>query len=539
MDDLRTIRAKFMSISDPLDERARRIWAAAEVRAIGWGGVSLVAQTTELFRATIHAGLKELESGRKASAPLLAGGRKRRPGGGRRALTHHRPGLVEEPERLVETTTCGDPMSPLRWTCKSTTQLAEALTRKGTAIRARAVASLLQDMDYSHQGSYKTKGGTSHPDRDAQFRYISRQKRFLRQRSQPVVSVDTKKKELVGPKKNGGRESRPKGQPELVNSHDFKDEKLGKAIPYGVYDLTANAGWLSVGVDHDTPAFAVASIQAWWMRMGRRVYPRATELLITADCGGRNSYRARLWKMELQRFADATRLRVAACHFPPRTSKWNKIEHRMFCHITENWRARPLISHEVVGNLIGATSTKTGLRIRATLDRKRYPKGVETAYNSCAELLRTHRLPISRGLKEIACDHDRARTAQVRRVLLLETQVHLHATDHAGLRVDVVPSELLHLHLVLERSHLLPERTLELLERARRRAALLDECLELGKCLELRQVSPVVSFHRRSPVSQFAAPEQLRTLAGDRHLHPPSRPSMTKWSRNRPGIAKN
>jgi hypothetical protein len=267
-------------------------------------------------------------------------------------------------------------MSPLRWTCKSTSQLAGALSRKGSTVSPRTVAGLLRDLEYSLQGNYKTKEGTEHPDRDAQFRHIGRQTEAFQRRGQPVISVDTKKKELIGSFKNQGQEWRPKGTPERVNSYDFKDETLGKVIPYGVYDLAANAGWVNVGVDHDTPAFAVASIRAWWLRMGRRAYPNASDLLITADCGGSNSYRARLWKTELQRLASETELEISVCHFPPGTSKWNKIEHRMFCHITENWRARPLINHEVVVNLIGSTSTKAGLTIRANLDKKTYPKGV-------------------------------------------------------------------------------------------------------------------------------------------------------------------
>jgi hypothetical protein len=378
MADLETLKAKFNSLSNFLDERARRAWAATEARALGWGGISMVAKATGLARGTIHVGLDELAEGRTKSGEHPANrGRTRRPGGGRKPLSHHRPELLADLERLVEPTTCGDPMSPLRWTCKSTSQLAQALRSKGNPISARTVASLLHDMEYSLQGNYKTMEGTDHPDRDAQFRYISRQTRLFQRRGQPVISVDTKKKELIGPYKNGGREWRPKGDPERVNSHDFPDENLGKVIPYGVYDLTANAGWVNVGVDHDTPAFAVGSIRAWWLRMGRRTYPQAQELLITADCGGSNSYRARLWKTELQRLATESRLQISVCHFPPGTSKWNKIEHRMFCHITENWRGRPLMSHEVVVKLIGTTSTKSGLKIRATLDKKTYPKGIE------------------------------------------------------------------------------------------------------------------------------------------------------------------
>jgi len=327
--------------------------------------------------------------GKAASRKAQTWGRRtRRPGGGRKPITHHRPEVLTALQRLVEPTTCGDPMSPLRWTCKSTTELAQALSKKGGTgtISPRTVASLFHDMEYSLQGNYKTKEEGSHPDRDEQFHYISRQTRLFQKRGQPVVSVDTKKKELIGNYKNGGREWRPKGDPEKVKSHDFKDEELGKVIPYGVYDLTANAGWVTVGVDHDTPAFAVASIRAWWLQMGRRAYPKASELLITADCGGSNSYRARLWKTELQRLASGMGLKISVCHFPPGTSKWNKIEHRMFCHITKNWRARPLISHEVVVNLIGNTSTKTGLRIRASLDKRSYPKGIAVTDSEVAKV---------------------------------------------------------------------------------------------------------------------------------------------------------
>jgi hypothetical protein len=387
MTDLVTVRTKYKSLSHLLDEPARRAWAAVEAQAFGWGGVSLVAKATGISRGTIHVGLKDLAAGISSGADRSRDARRmRRPGGGRRPLTHYRPGLVAELERLVEPTTCGDPMSPLRWTCKSTSELAHALSKKGQSVSPRTVAALLKGLEYSLQGNYKTEEGKSHPDRDAQFRHISRQTRAFQKRGQPVISVDTKKKELIGNYRNGGREWRPKGKPERVNGHDFKDKTKGKVIPYGVYDLTENAGWVNVGVDHDTPAFAVASIRAWWLQMGRRSYPEAQELLITADCGGSNSYRARLWKTELQRLANQIGLEITVCHFPPGTSKWNKIEHRMFCHITENWRARPLVSQDVVVNLIGSTSTKTGLTIRAKLDKKRYPKGIEVTDAEIAQI---------------------------------------------------------------------------------------------------------------------------------------------------------
>ena len=388
MADAESIRGKFAALDPVLDERSRRIWAATEAKALGWGGVSVVAAATGIARNTIHAGVKELaRPARRASRdPARTAGRIRRVGGGRKRLTEIVPQLREALEALVEPTTRGDPRSPLRWTCKSTTQLAAALAKQGRPVSERTVASLLHELDYSLQGTLKTREGTSHPDRDKQFRHIARQTRLFQRREQPVISVDTKKKELVGDFANAGREWQPTGQPERVRVHDFKDQHLGKAIPYGVYDVLANTGWVSVGVDHDTPAFAVQSIREWWKRMGGRAYPTATDLLIMADCGGSNGYRARLWKVALQQLANDLALRIAVCHFPPGTSKWNKIEHRMFCHITENWRGRPLISHEVIVNLIGRTTTRTGLAIKAKLDRRRYPQGVKVSDEALARV---------------------------------------------------------------------------------------------------------------------------------------------------------
>jgi len=381
MSEVATIRAKFESLRPFLDERRRRLWAATEALALGRGGVTVVAQATALRRNTIQAGIRELQTRAPVAAgePVLAGPdrRVRAPGGGRKALTAHDPALLRELEALVEPVTRGDPMSPLRWTCKSTRQLATELGRQGHRVSHQTVAELLHALDYSLQGNRKTKEGTAHPDRDAQFTYLNAQVRACQERGQPVISVDTKKKELVGDFKNGGREWRPAGQPEPVRVHDFVDRELGKAIPYGVYDLATNQGWVSVGTDHDTPAFAVQSVRRWWEEMGRPVYPQATELLITADGGGSNSSRARLWKTELQHLADETGLRITVCHFPPGTSKWNKIEHRMFCHITQNWRGRPLVSHEVIVRLIGSTTTQAGLTIRADLDPGTYPIGVK------------------------------------------------------------------------------------------------------------------------------------------------------------------
>ncbi len=320
-----------------MDERARRLWAGAEARAIGWGGVRVVAQATGLSRVTVTAGVRELETvNGMVTPPKAPGVRLRRLGGGRRSLAVTDPSLVQALEARVEPTTRGDPQSPLRWTCKSLRNLAEELTRDGHALSPQTVGRLLQQQGYSLQANRKTHEGTDHPDRNAQFEYISRRVRAFQRRGQPVISVDTKKKELIGDFKNGGREWRPRGTPEQVRMHDFVDPILGKAIPYGVYDLGTNQGWVNVGTDHDTPEFAVASIRQWWRRMGAKAYPAARELLITADAGGSNGYRPRLWKVELQHVADETGLKISVCHFPPGTSKWNKIEHRMFCHITQN-----------------------------------------------------------------------------------------------------------------------------------------------------------------------------------------------------------
>jgi hypothetical protein len=371
------IEAKFATLEPLLDERARRLWAAVEARAIGRGGIVRVAQATGLSRGTIRAGLRELDAPASIEETRSPAGRLRRPGGGRKPLVDHDPDLLRDLEALVDPVTRGDPMSPLRWTCKSAAKLAEGLQSRGHAVSERTVNRLLHHLGYSLQANRKTIEGRQHPDRDAQFQHINRRVKAFQRQWQPVVSVDTKKKELVGPYRNGGREWQPKGEPEEVKVHDFIDKDLGKAIPYGVYDLAADAGWVSVGVDHDTAEFAVESLRRWWRNMGNRVYPRAKRLLITADGGGSNGSRCRLWKVELQGLADETGLSVSVCHFPPGTSKWNKIEHRMFCHITENWRGRPLVSREVVVNLIGSTKTKTGLEIRAELDGGSYPVGRE------------------------------------------------------------------------------------------------------------------------------------------------------------------
>ena len=369
------LREKFAVLDAVLDERGRRLWAVTEAKAIGHGGQTLVAKATGLSRRTIYQGLREIEplsGGHQAATPRV-----RSPGGGRKSLTAHDPTLLADLEALVEPSSRGDPECPLRWTCKSVRQLAAELQRQGHQVGRQKVAELLADLAYSLQGNRKTKEGTAHPDRNAQFEHINAQVAAFQKRGQPVVSVDTKKKELVGDFKNGGRAWRPQGAPELVRTYDFADTTLGKVHPYGVYDQTANVGWVSVGVDHDTAEFAVESLQRWWTKMGACRYQDATDLLITADGGGSNGSRSRLWKVALQRLADDTGLRLAVCHFPPGTSKWNTIEHRMFSHISMNWRGQPLTSHEVIVNLIANTTTEKGLKIQAELDTGCYPTGIK------------------------------------------------------------------------------------------------------------------------------------------------------------------
>ena len=380
------VESKYATLGPLLDEQSRRLWAAVEARAIGRGGIIRVAEATGLSRATIRAGLKGLDTPAAHDGRRPSTGRLRRPGGGRKPLTEHDPDLLHDLETLVDPVTRGDPMSPLRWTCKSAARLAAGLQARGHAVSERTVNRLLHDLGYSLQSNRKTIEGKDHPDRDAQFQYINRRVKAFQRQGQPVVSVDTKKKELVGRYRNGGREWQPKGRPEEVKVHDFIDKDLGKAIPYGVYDMAADTGWVSVGMDHDTAEFAVETLRRWWHRMGSRVYPQAKKLLVTADGGGSNGTRCRLWKVELQRLADEIGLRISVCHFPPGTSKWNKIEHRMFCHITENWRGRPLVSREVVVNLIGSTTTKAGLEIGAELDGGSYPVGREVTDQQMASL---------------------------------------------------------------------------------------------------------------------------------------------------------
>lgn len=364
------IREKFKRFSPALDERTRRLWAASESRAIGFGGDSLVSAATTIARETIRKGRAELASGVEATH------RVRRSGAGRPGIEQTQSGVKDALERLVDPVTRGDPMSPLRWTCKSKAKLAAGLGAKGFHISETKVGHLLHQLGYSLQSVRKSREGAAHPDRNAQFEHINTTAEDCLRRGQPVISVDTKKKELVGDFKNAGREWQPTGTPEKSLVHDFPQDAVGKAIPYGVYDMARNEAWVNVGRDHDTPAFAVASIRQWWTMMGRSAYPNAKELLITADAGGSNGYRTRSWKFELQKFSDATNLRIRVSHFPPGTSKWNKIEHRLFCHITQNWRAKPLRTFETIVDLIGNTRTPAGLRVKAKLDKRKYPTGV-------------------------------------------------------------------------------------------------------------------------------------------------------------------
>jgi transposase len=370
------VREKYRTLSSVLDERARRYWAATEAVAIGRGGVSAVAQATGLHRNTIATGIKDIQHPQLFDSSGESH-RVRQPGGGRKPLSETDRHLGRDLEKLLAPSILGDPQSPLKWTSKSTRHLAAELQKKGHDVSHDTVNRLLHEMDYSLQANYKTKEGADHPDRNAQFEHINRKVIAFQKRRQPVISVDAKKKELIGDFKQPGRQWGPKRNPRQVRSHDFEDRKLGKGIPYGVYDLTCNEGWVSVGIDHDTAQFAVETIRRWWREMGRVASPKATELLVTADSGGSNSSRSRLWKIELQALADEIGLKISVCHFPPGTSKWNKIEHRMFCHITKNWSGEPLISRAVIVNLIGNTKTETGLRIKAKLDRKSYPKGIK------------------------------------------------------------------------------------------------------------------------------------------------------------------
>ena len=364
-----------------LGERGRRRWAAAEARSHGRGGIAAVVRATPISESTVRRGLAELDSGE-----ALESGRVRRPGGGRKRLTEQDPTLVCDLERLVDADVRGDPERPLRWSSKSGAKLAGGLREAGHQVADRTVLKTLKELGYSLQANRKTREGAQHPDRDAQFRQISESVSAALAGGRPVISVDTKKKELVGDFKAVGRELRPKGSPIPVRVHDFKDPELGKAIPYGVYDLADDTGWVSVGIDSDTAQFAVASIRSWWEHLGRARYPTATTLTITADCGGSNGNRTRLWKTELQGLANQTGLEISVCHLPPGTSKWNKIEHRLFSFISKNWRGKPLTSLEVIVNLIGAATTRTGLEVYAQLDERTYPKGIKVTDAQLAAL---------------------------------------------------------------------------------------------------------------------------------------------------------
>jgi len=377
--DAEALRAKYEMLAGRLDERSWRLCLASDALALGYGGISRVARAAKVSRTTIHAGLRELRARPASIPPAVVSDKEqrriRRPGGGRKPLAEKDETLLEDLNRLLDPVTRGDPMSPLRWTCKSTTKLAGELRARGHKVSPVTVWRLLDELGYSMQSNRKRREGTDHPDRDAQFQFINATAKEFLGHGWPVISVDTKKKELIGPFKNAGKEWQKKGEPIEVNMHDFADKTLGKVIPYGVYDVGRNEGWVSVGISHDTAQFAVEAIRQWWLRMGRRAYPTATDLLITADGGGSNGPRLRLWKVELQRLADELGLRLHVRHFPPGTSKWNKIEHRMFCHITENWRGRPLVSRVVVVDLIAATRTAQGLAIHADLDEATYETG--------------------------------------------------------------------------------------------------------------------------------------------------------------------
>jgi transposase len=376
------IREKYTALIGDLDERGRRRWAAAEARSLGRGGIAAVAEATGMSDRTIRTGIEEL-----ADPNAVEPGRQRRVGGGRNSRESEQPELLASLQSLIDDTTRGDPMSPLRWTCKSTRVLAAQLNKQGFQISSTKVGELLRSQGYSLQGNRKTIEGKQHPDRDAQFQHISARVKAFQRNGQPVISVDTKKKEPLGNMKNAGKTYRKKGDPVRVTTHDFPDKELGKAVPYGVYDVTHNEAGVTVGISHDTAEFAIAAIRRWWQRMGKNRYTKAKRLLITADCGGSNSPRTRLWRWALQRFANETGMKIELCHYPPGTSKWNKIEHRLFCHITRNWQGVPLESHEVVVSLIGSTKTTTGLEVHAWLDESEYEKSKKVSEDQLAEVI--------------------------------------------------------------------------------------------------------------------------------------------------------
>ncbi len=375
------IETKFNALAGDLDERGRRRWAATEAIALGRGGVTAVAIATGLSDRTIRSGIKELQS-----ATPLSSGRQRRVGGGRKPLEYHQTDLIDAVDRLVEPTGRGDPQSPLRWTCKSLSNLQAELSAQGYRAGRTKISQILRSLGYSLQGNRKTREGTDHPDRNAQFEHIARRVKACRRGGRPAISVDTKKKETLGKKANVGKEYRPSGEPLEVDTHDFPDKLLGKAIPYGVYDIKLNEAWVSVGISRDTAEFAVHAIRRWWRQLGRRRYNKPKRLLITADSGGSNGNRNRLWKYELQRFADKTGMVIEVCHYPPGTSKWNKIEHRLFCHITRNWRGVPLETRQVVVNLVSSTKTEEGLEVHCQLDQKDYPKGRKITDQQMADM---------------------------------------------------------------------------------------------------------------------------------------------------------
>ena len=381
MSDHAEIKARYGVLRPLLDERARRLVVAAESQTAGRGGISAVSRATGVSRQVIRQGVAEL----KAPAAMSLS-RIRREGGGRKKAADLDPSFKTDLEKLLESTTRGDPESPLRWTCKSVRNLTAELKRMNHVVSHQVVADLLHKLGYSLQANSKTKEGTNHPDRNAQFEHLNGKVKWCLSRKEPVISVDTKKKELVGDFKNGGSELRPKGDPVKVRVHDFIDKELGRATPYGIYDIGRNSGWVSVGIDHDTAEFAVESIRRWWRSMGREAYPKATRLLITADSGGSNGSRLRLWKLELQKLADETRLRIAVCHFPPGTSKWNKIEHRLFSFISKNWRGKPLTSLQVIVSLIAATTTATGLKVHSELDTASYQPGIKVSDKDVSEI---------------------------------------------------------------------------------------------------------------------------------------------------------
>jgi transposase len=381
--DTEMIKQRYALISPFLDERQRRLYLAAEAKVIGYGGVSTVSRMTGVSRSAISAGYEDYD---QAKENKISPGRIRKEGGGRKRTVTTDVTLKTDLEALIEPVTRGDPESPLRWTCKSVRNLSDELNRMGHKTSHRMVAELLHEMEYSLQGNRKTLEGESHPDRNAQFEFINQRVKALQSMEQPVISVDTKKKELVGDFKNGGKELRPKGDPEKVRVHDFKIPELGRVAPYGIYDMTHNIGWVNVGLDHDTSAFVVESIRRWWHSMGRELYPQAKHLMVTADGGGSNGYRIKLWKVELQKLADETGLSIQVCHFPPGTSKWNKIEHRLFSFISQNWRGKPLISYEVIVKLIAATTNRIGLKVKCQLDTNFYPKAIKVSDREMADI---------------------------------------------------------------------------------------------------------------------------------------------------------